>query len=166
MKSHNPDAGEASPQWISEMCKELSNKESFYNKWIIAIDNVMFEKKKIRLRDTQKLAIMTIASNKSNLLAQVNTGEGKSFIIAALAIIRAKEFGFLDIITSSPVLAQRDGEEMKVVYEAFGLTVGHNCDEQLEKRKLAYKANIIYGDIPRPRIRMFGFLIFVYPQNR
>uniref|UniRef100_A0A914PYW7 Chloroplast protein-transporting ATPase n=1 Tax=Panagrolaimus davidi TaxID=227884 RepID=A0A914PYW7_9BILA len=80
-------------------------------------------------------------------LAQVNTGEGKSFVIAAIAIIQAKTLGTVDIITSSSVLAKRDSEELTDIYKEFDLTVSHNCDENTEKRKISYKANVVYGDI-------------------
>ncbi|KAE9547304.1 hypothetical protein FO519_009484, partial [Halicephalobus sp. NKZ332] len=89
------------------------------------------------LRDTQRMAIMYAVHSNKNLLSQVNTGEGKSYIVAAIAIIRAKsgDYKFIDIITSSPVLAQRDATEMRDIYEAMGLSVNHNCDEDTEKRK-------------------------------
>lgn len=53
------------------------------------------------------------------------------------------------MITSSPVLAQRDSAEMREIYEKLGLTVSHNCSEDLESRKKAYTAHVVYGDIAR-----------------
>ena len=53
------------------------------------------------------------------------------------------------MITSSPVLAKRDSVEMAAVYEHMGLNVGHNCSEDMEKRKPAYAAHIVYGDMAR-----------------
>lgn len=69
--------------------------------------------------------------------------------MAAIAIIRASQFKAVDIITSSPVLAQRDAAEMKDLYEAMSLNVDHNCHEDMEKRKQGYKANVVYGEIGR-----------------
>uniref|UniRef100_A0A914YDX3 Chloroplast protein-transporting ATPase n=1 Tax=Panagrolaimus superbus TaxID=310955 RepID=A0A914YDX3_9BILA len=106
-------------------------------------------RKGISLRDTQKMAIMYAIESNSNLLSQVNTGEGKSYIVAAIAIIRASQFQSVDIITSSPVLAQRDSAEMKDLYEAMSINIDHNCHEDVEKRKQAYKANVVYGEIGR-----------------
>ncbi|KAL6723220.1 hypothetical protein Aduo_018248 [Ancylostoma duodenale] len=116
------------------------------------IDEVLFKKRKLRLRDTQKVAVLSAAKNEKNLLSQVNTGEGKSYIIVALAILRIKTGRYhetVDIITSSSVLAQRDAEHMKDIYESFNITVSHNCDEDLDKRKNAYKSDVVYGDITR-----------------
>jgi hypothetical protein len=101
------------------------------------------------LRETQKMAIIYAVESGNNFLSQVNTGEGKSFIVASIAIIRAKQFKSVDIITSSAVLAQRDAEEMQPLYIAMGLNVAHNCMEGLEDRKQAYKANVVYGEIGR-----------------
>uniref|UniRef100_A0A914YI04 Chloroplast protein-transporting ATPase n=1 Tax=Panagrolaimus superbus TaxID=310955 RepID=A0A914YI04_9BILA len=106
-------------------------------------------RKGISLRDTQKMAIMYAIESNSNLLSQVNTGEGKSYIVAAIAIIRASQFQSVDIITSSPVLAQRDSAEMKDLYEAMSINIDHNCHEDVEMRKQAYKANVVYGEIGR-----------------
>ncbi|WKY10334.1 hypothetical protein Q1695_002578 [Nippostrongylus brasiliensis] len=114
-------------------------------------DDVLFEKRKIRLRDTQKVAVLSAVRNPKNLLSQVNTGEGKSYIIVALAVMRIKlgDHETVDIITSSSVLAKRDAEHMSDLYEAFGIKASHNCDEDVEKRKDAYKCGVVYGDITR-----------------
>lgn len=53
------------------------------------------------------------------------------------------------MITSSPVLAQRDSVAMSKVYAELGLSAAHNCDEDLELRKKAYTSHIVYGDIAR-----------------
>ncbi|VDM73037.1 unnamed protein product, partial [Strongylus vulgaris] len=81
-----------------------------------SIDDVIYQKRKIHLRDTQKVAVLCAMKNQKNLLSQVNTGEGKSLIIVALAIMRIKtanDAETVDIITSSSVLAQRDAEHMR-----------------------------------------------------
>jgi preprotein translocase subunit SecA len=117
---------------------------------LLEYDDYLYELHKIRLRPTQKMAILYVVENEKNVLEQVNTGEGKSYIIAAIAIIRRKiGYKHVDIITSSPVLAQRDVDEMRSLYVKFHVTVGHNCDEDLEQRKKAYESDVVYGDIAR-----------------
>ncbi|CAF1611697.1 unnamed protein product, partial [Didymodactylos carnosus] len=117
---------------------------------LLEYDDYLEELHHIRLRPTQKMAILYAVENEKNVLEQVNTGEGKSYIIAAIAIIRCKiRYKYVDIITSSPVLAQRDADVMRSLYAKFNLTVGHNCDEDVEKRKKAYESHIVYGDIAR-----------------
>uniref|UniRef100_A0AC34F413 Chloroplast protein-transporting ATPase n=1 Tax=Panagrolaimus sp. ES5 TaxID=591445 RepID=A0AC34F413_9BILA len=94
------------------------------------------------------MAILYAVNSEKHLLEQVNTGEGKSYIIAATAIIRRLvDYRYVDIITSSPVLAERDSAEMASFYHHFGLEVGHNCNENTEERKKAYQYDVVYGDI-------------------
>ncbi|KAE9548611.1 hypothetical protein FO519_008177 [Halicephalobus sp. NKZ332] len=133
----------------------LNSKESIKDSkkhlyWLEKYDAALKSTTGKNLRPTQKMAIMYALESEGNLLEQVNTGEGKSFIIAGIACIRIKTgFKTVDIITSSPVLARRDAEDMKSLYSKMGISVNHNCDEELELRKKAYKANVVYGDIAR-----------------
>ncbi|PAV90985.1 hypothetical protein WR25_21480, partial [Diploscapter pachys] len=102
------------------------------------------------LRITQKMAVLCAVESDKHVIEQVNTGEGKSFIIAAIAIVRCiRDNTRVDIITSSPVLAERDVQEMRPLFEKFKLTAGHNCSESIDERKRAYTCNIVYGDIQR-----------------
>jgi preprotein translocase subunit SecA len=87
-------------------------------------------------------------TNDNNTLAQVSTGEGKSLIVVAASIIKVLCGEKVDIITSSPVLAKRDAEENRDIYNLFGVSVSHNCSEDIEKRKEAYSNNqVVYGDL-------------------
>ncbi|KAF4527478.1 hypothetical protein B566_EDAN014116, partial [Ephemera danica] len=106
-----------------------------------------------QLRYTQLVAIASLLLNEKNTLAQVNTGEGKSLIVVALALLKALRNEQVDIITCSRLLAIRDAESeppkgYKDIYNLFGINVSHNCSEQLELRTNAYSANqVIYGEI-------------------
>ncbi len=81
------------------------------------------------------------------LLAQARTGEGKSLIIALLAVIKALEGIHVDIVTSSTELAKRDANEWRPFYEMFNLTVSDTTREIYDGQvKDCYKANIIYSD--------------------
>jgi preprotein translocase subunit SecA len=138
---------------IAALATELTLRRNTNVKIIEEIDAVI-EKvlskpngPRIRLRDTQNMTVLTAAESKKNILLQVNTGEGKTLLIAALAILRAKQNRTVDVITSSPVLAARDVEKMQPLFKAFRLTASHNCDEDLDRRKLAYKSQIVYGDM-------------------
>ena len=135
---------------VADLLKANDASESENIKWLNKFDDALFKIKGKRLRDTQKMAILCAVEGEKRVLEQVNTGEGKSFIIAAIATIRIKTGKrFVYIITSSPVLAQRDSVEMTPLYNELGLTVAHNCSEDIEKRKKAYASNIIYGDMAR-----------------
>ncbi|XP_052563034.1 uncharacterized protein LOC120414033, partial [Culex pipiens pallens] len=131
---------------------ENSNSTCFSDKRVeqqlLDIDDAIYEEFKFRLRDTQKFVVLTLLENNKNTLAQVSTGEGKSLIVVAVAIIKASQGQKVDIITSSSVLAKRDAELSKSIYAKFGINVSHNCSEDIEKRKEAYSGNqVVYGDL-------------------
>ncbi|XP_025153364.1 uncharacterized protein LOC112588266 isoform X2 [Harpegnathos saltator] len=112
------------------------------------IDNTINLKRNFRLRDTQKLAILALFRNKCSTLMQVSTGEGKSLIVVALSILKALCGQKVDIITSSSVLAKRDSEINNDIYDFFSVSVSHNCDNDVEKRKEMYSCkNVIYGEL-------------------
>jgi hypothetical protein len=104
-------------------------------------------------RKTQLISVLLLLNSvkdKGRLL-EVETGGGKSTIIAMLAVIKALQGNNVDIITSSPVLAARDTSEKSYFYSLFNLTVADNWDERdgdyyRGGEKPCYKANIVYGD--------------------
>ena len=95
-----------------------------------------------KIRDVQLFSILIILLSPKNkgLFAQIKTGEGKSSIVAVLATVKALYNEYVDVLSSSIVLAQRDAKEKKSFYKIFGLSVS-NTD-----KKNAYKKNIVYGD--------------------
>uniref|UniRef100_A0A182HHR2 Uncharacterized protein n=1 Tax=Anopheles arabiensis TaxID=7173 RepID=A0A182HHR2_ANOAR len=115
---------------------------------LAVIDRAIELKRGFRLRDTQRLTILALLTNTKSTLAQVSTGEGKSLIVVATSIVKALFHNKVDIVTSSPVLAKRDSEVNKDIYELFGVSVHHNCSEDLEQRKEAYSNyQVVYGDL-------------------
>ena len=137
---------------IVKLAGQLTSKECENARIINEIDDAIAKvfsspnRPKIHLWDTQKMAILIAAEKaKKNTLLQVNTGEGKTLLIATLAILRVKQNKVVDVITSSPVLAARDCEKMQLLFKALHITASHNCEEQLDARKLAYKSQIVYG---------------------
>ncbi len=78
---------------------------------------------------------------------QVGTGEGKSTIVSVLGIINALKGKKVDIITSSPVLAERDAKEKAGLYKMFGLTCADNNDKSIYIKgpKDCYRKDIVYG---------------------
>ena len=81
---------------------------------------------KFRVRDVQiiSLLICLLESNKNGIIEEVKTGEGKTIIIAFLAIIYCLKGNKVDILTSSSVLAERDSLNLKNLYSYYNLT----CD--------------------------------------
>ena len=102
------------------------------------------------LRDTQILSVLSFFHASGNgRLDQIKTGEGKSTIVSVLAIIQALRGKYVDVLTSSAVLAERDAKEKENLYKLFGLTVSDNGMDAgySSGPKECYKANILYGSI-------------------
>lgn len=99
--------------------------------------------KNFNLTDVQILAcLISLNSSSSGVsseavrgkLLQVATGEGKSIIVVILAIVNALREAAsgrkpqADIITSSPVLAERDAKDKMRLFKMFELSVSFNND--------------------------------------
>ena len=75
-------------------------------------------------------------------IAQVATEEGKSIIVAMLAAAIALTGDFVDVISSSPYLAERDAKEFKPFYKELGL----KCDSfEYGANPMNFNAHILYS---------------------
>ncbi|CAD8105185.1 unnamed protein product [Paramecium sonneborni] len=103
-------------------------------------------------RPAQLLSVIELYNHDINKgrLAQIYTGEGKTVIIAMLAILLCrKRRRNVDIVTSSPVLAIRDAQDLDSFYKLFQVSVSHNIngsENQKEKMFPCYKCQVIYGE--------------------
>ncbi|CAD8189289.1 unnamed protein product [Paramecium octaurelia] len=104
-------------------------------------------------RPVQLLSVIELYNHNDKLgrLSEIYTGEGKTLIVAMLAILLCKKKKVnVDIVTSSPVLAIRDAKELTSFYELFSISVAHNINEpnttQNEGMLPCYKSQVIYGD--------------------
>ena len=89
-----------------------------------------------------------------NLILEVLTGEGKTLTISFLALYLSLKGNNVDILTSSPVLAERDAKDRKKFYNFFGIScdycriVNNNNIFFDDKTKYeCYNAKIVYGDV-------------------
>ena len=104
-------------------------------------------------RKTQIITLLLLLNNNKNkgLIAQVKTGEGKSLIIMFLATLKALQGKKVDILTSSPVLAERDSRQNQQFFAAFGLTCDfcHEDDDTINDSfsYQCYNKDIGYGTV-------------------
>ena len=78
----------------------------------------------------------SLLNNNSNkgAIAEVKTGEGKSYIIAVIAIVLAKFYGKkIDVVTSTVELARRDEEDQREFYNLFNIKSGVLFDKNRDK---------------------------------
>src|SRR6266481_6231306 len=79
-------------------------------------------------------------------VAEMKTGEGKTFVASLALYLNALEGQGVHLVTVNDYLAQRDAEWNRGVYERLGMTV--SAIENMmpfAERKVAYEADITYG---------------------
>ncbi|CAF3955624.1 unnamed protein product [Rotaria sp. Silwood2] len=128
-----------------------TNKENFIIETLAVIKRANLLHTGFYLTDTQILSCLIAlnSNNEKGRLLQVATGEGKSTIISVLAVFYVLMGKKVDIITSSPVLAERDAKEKAKFYKMFGVGCSHNNDKviYLSGPKVCYKEDIVYGEV-------------------
>src|ERR671931_99795 len=79
-------------------------------------------------------------------VAEMKTGEGKTFVASLALYLNALEGKGVHLITVNDYLAQRDAEWNRGVYERLGMTVG-SIENMMPwaDRKAAYDADVTYG---------------------
>jgi len=90
---------------------------------------------------------------KYGLILEVLTGEGKTLTISFLALYLSILGNKVDILTSSPVLAERDAKSREKFFNYFGISCDF-CRNDSKKNLLrnngnmfeCYKQDIVYGD--------------------
>ena len=103
-------------QRIGEICRKIRmNSSKKFMPHTVQILSVL------RLADS----IINKEEGKKGAIAEIKTGEGKSYIISILSILLVKYYKKkIDIVTSTVELARRDNEEQSEFYELFNIKSG------------------------------------------
>ncbi|CAF2645385.1 unnamed protein product [Rotaria sp. Silwood2] len=130
------------------MCTDTEN---FIIEALAVIKRATFLDTGFYLTDTQILSCLIVLNpnHERGRLLQVAIDEGKSTIISVLAVFYALTGKTVDIITSSPVLAEIYAKEKVNFYSMFDLDCSHNNDKKvyLSGPKVCYKKKIVYGEV-------------------
>ncbi len=79
-------------------------------------------------------------------IAEMKTGEGKTFVAALALYLNALPGNGVHLVTVNDYLAKRDAEWNRGVFERLGTTVGHIENMMpFDERRHAYEADITYG---------------------
>jgi preprotein translocase subunit SecA len=79
-------------------------------------------------------------------IAEMKTGEGKTFVASLPLYLNALEAQGVHLVTVNDYLAQRDAEWNRPVFERLGITVGAiENNMPFDARKAAYDADVTYG---------------------
>ena len=143
--------------WATKVIEVQLTQESFPE--ILA---VMMQANKLDtgnlLRGVQIISIASLmTSTDKGLILQISTGEGKSTITAISAAIKALFGEKVDVITSSPILAERDVEERMRFFSMLKISSSFNPTLSSKSGKInpsnidahkreAYRCQVVYGD--------------------
>ncbi len=101
---------------------------------------------KYKPRVTQMVSWCILVLSESSRLVQFLTGEGKSCIVAMFAAYQVMMGKTPDIISSSPVLAERDAKEWSAFYKTLNITVDVNTNKSKDKElNKCYECQVVYG---------------------
>ncbi len=79
-------------------------------------------------------------------IAEMKTGEGKTFVASAPLYLNALPGTGVHLVTVNDYLARRDAEWNRGVFERLGMTVGFIQNMMpFDERKLAYDSDVTYG---------------------
>ncbi|NDK08196.1 preprotein translocase subunit SecA [Candidatus Gracilibacteria bacterium] len=79
-------------------------------------------------------------------IGEMKTGEGKTLVATIPAYLNALTGNPVHIVTVNDYLAKRDTEEMGILYNMLGLTVGVVTHNQSKREKQeAYKCDVVYA---------------------
>jgi preprotein translocase subunit SecA len=96
----------------------------------------------LRIFDTQVVAAKFVLGN---CLAEMATGEGKTYAVALAAAAAALAGIPVHVVTANDYLVQRDAGKLRPVYAALGLSVGAVLQgQQVPDRRAAYACDITY----------------------
>ncbi|TWT78952.1 preprotein translocase subunit SecA [Planctomycetes bacterium CA13] len=98
----------------------------------------------IHLYDVQMLAAMALAKG---AVAEMQTGEGKTFACAPAAFLHALTGRGVHVATTNQYLAERDFEILQPAYEMLGIRIGllPNNQGSPASKRAAYRCDITYG---------------------
>ena len=98
----------------------------------------------MRHHDVQLVGGMVLHENS---IAEMKTGEGKTLVATLAVVLNAMMGKGVHIVTVNDYLAKRDSEEMGILYNFLGYTVGCLTDEIYDEmsKKAQYDCDITYG---------------------
>jgi preprotein translocase subunit SecA len=97
----------------------------------------------VRLFDVQLMGGITLHEGD---IAEMKTGEGKTFVAVQALYLNALEADGVHLVTVNDYLAKRDAEWTGPVYEKLGMRVGFIQNQMpFAERKEAYAADVTYG---------------------
>ncbi|MCT4697481.1 DEAD/DEAH box helicase [Candidatus Cardinium sp. TP] len=138
-------------QWNQEEIKDWATYVQSHYQPVLEIELVAAVQHAVKLhypfspRPTQLLALLALLhpTYAKGRLAQINTGEGKSLIVAMLAAIHGLQGKQVDVITTSTELSIPEVKEKSGFFKLLNLSVSENSPSS--NKAAVYKHQIVYG---------------------
>ena len=143
MKSMTDEEIKAQTPKLKEMIKNGATREQLIPEVFATVRETSVRVLGMRHYDVQMMGGVVLTRK---TIAEMKTGEGKTLCSTLSLYLIALEGKGAHIVTVNDYLAARDAEEMGVLFNWLGLSVG--CiiaDMDDEDRKAAYQADITYG---------------------
>ncbi|XP_026995059.1 protein translocase subunit SecA [Tachysurus fulvidraco] len=124
----------------------VSKNPSDLKETLVTLCEAVEKAKGWKPRLAQMVSWCIMALSDSSRLIQVGTGEGKSCIVAMFAAYLAMKRKHVDIISSSPVLAERDAKDWLSFYKYLEITATYNTEKRkVEDLRQCYACQVVYG---------------------
>ncbi|WP_127715975.1 preprotein translocase subunit SecA [Halobacteriovorax sp. HLS] len=143
MKSMTDEELKAQTPKLKEMIKNGATREQLIPEVFATVREASVRVLGMRHYDVQMMGGVVLTKN---TIAEMKTGEGKTLCSTLSLYLIALEGKGAHIVTVNDYLASRDAQEMGVLFNWLGLSVG--CiiaDMDDEDRKAAYRSDITYG---------------------
>src|SRR6266480_1540311 len=125
------------------MAQQLGSFEELLFEAFAAVREARLRESDQRMFDVQLMGGIVLHEGD---VAEMKTGEGKTFVASLALYLNALEGNGVHRITVNDCLAQRDAEWNRGVFERLGMTVAHIENMMpFAERKAAYDADITYG---------------------
>src|SRR3954447_273862 len=129
-----------------ELRQRLQNRESLDEllfEAFAAVREARWRESQQRMFDVQMMGGVVLHEGD---IAEMKTGEGKTFVASLALYLNALEGKGVHLVTVNDYLAKRDAEWNRGVFERLGMTVGAIENMMpFAERKVAYDAEITYG---------------------
>ncbi|XP_052088024.1 LOW QUALITY PROTEIN: uncharacterized protein LOC127725210 [Mytilus californianus] len=137
---------------VRRFCSQRSNfadNEKQFSDCIFEICLAVKLTKSYWPRNTQITSLcLLVRAIQKGILLEINTGEGKTCIIAMFSAFLASCEINIDIVSSSPILAQRDFIEWKEFYKSLKVSVSCNLiPKKTVERLKCYSHTVVYGTV-------------------
>lgn len=139
---------------IQLLTKELQGRDYWemdeqFLQWIALANTLLYRTTGIYLNTTQLISVLLCCDEQKDLLLQMQTGEGKSYVTAMLAALEWLRVGTVDVLSANRELIYQDYTQKRIRYFFEALNIP-SC-VLLPGKNMSYQAGTVYYTTPWDR---------------